>query len=244
MSEGDGRRVLVVDDEPAIVDVLATSLRFLGYRVDEATTGHEALTAARARTPDLVLLDVMLPDLDGFEVVRRLRAAGGSGGRVPVVFLTARESGDDVIVGLDLGADDYITKPFRLDEVAARVRAVLRRTGTGRDSADGHVLRCSDVELDPSTYEVRRSGTVIELSPTEYRLLHCLLGHAGRVLTKEQLMEHVWDYGEGDPAVLKTYVSYLRRKLDALGPPLIHTRRGIGYVLREPPGPPPGGRHG
>ncbi|WP_245997306.1 response regulator transcription factor [Streptomyces armeniacus] len=240
MSEGDGRRVLVVDDEPAIVDVLATSLRFLGYTVDEATTGHAALTAARARTPDLVLLDVMLPDLDGFEVVRRLRTDGD--GRVPVVFLTARESRDDVVVGLDLGADDYITKPFRLDEVAARVRAVLRRTGRP-PSGDDRVLRCADVELDTATYEVRRSGTVVELSPTEYRLLHCLLRHAGRVLTKEQLMEHVWDYGEGDQAVLKTYVSYLRRKLDALGEPLIHTRRGIGYVLRapsEPPAGPPG----
>ncbi|MEU6737487.1 response regulator transcription factor [Streptomyces physcomitrii] len=228
MAEGEGRRVLVVDDEPALVDVLATSLRFLGYTVDEAVDGRAALHAARENRPDLVLLDVMLPDMDGFEVVRRLRA-GGSG--VPVVFLTARESGKDVVTGLDLGADDYITKPFRLDEVAARVRAVIRRTGA---AAAPQVLRCADLELDTATYEVRRGGVLVDLSPTEYRLLHCLLLNRGLMLTKEQLMDRVWDYGEGDPAVLKTYVSYLRRKLDALGEPLIHTRRGVGYMLREP----------
>ncbi|WP_419994077.1 response regulator transcription factor [Streptomyces boninensis] len=230
MQEGTGRRLLVVDDEPAIVDVLATSLRFLGYDVAEAATGRAALAAVREHGPDLVLLDVMLPDLDGFEVVRRLRAGGA---RVPVVFLTARESGADVVGGLDLGADDYITKPFRLAEVAARVRAVLRRT-EGGGPADEAVLRCADLELDPRTYEVRRAGTAVELSPTEYRLLHHLLTNAGRVLTHEQLMEHVWDYGAADTAVLKSYISYLRRKVDSLGPPLIHTRRGIGYVLRAP----------
>ncbi|NGN64716.1 response regulator transcription factor [Streptomyces sp. A7024] len=230
MEEGKGRRLLVVDDEPAIVDVLATSLRFLGYDVAEATTGRAALDAVRSHAPDLVLLDVMLPDLDGFEVVRRLRAGGA---RVSVVFLTAREG--DVVSGLDLGADDYITKPFRLAEVAARVRAVLRRADGGSGTpADDTVLRCADLELDPRTYEVRRGGTAVELSPTEYRLLHHLLANAGRVLTHEQLMEHVWDYGAADTAVLKSYISYLRRKVDSLGPPLIHTRRGIGYVLRAP----------
>ncbi|WP_461015156.1 response regulator transcription factor [Streptomyces daliensis] len=233
MVEGTGRRLLVVDDEPAIVDVLATSLRFLGYEVDEAATGREALASVRAHRPDLVLLDVMLPDFDGFEVVRRLRA---SGARVPVVFLTARESGEDVVGGLDLGADDYITKPFRLAEVAARVRAVLRRTDGNGGTADGTLLRCADLEMDAETYEVRRAGHVVELSPTEYRLLRHLLVNAGRVLTREQLLEHVWDYGEGDTAVLKTYISYLRRKVDSLGPPLIHTRRGIGYILRTPEG--------
>lgn len=223
-----GSRLLVVDDEPAILDVLATSLRFLGYEVTEAATGRAALAAVREHAPHLVLLDVMLPDLDGFEVVRRLRQGGSE---VPVVFLTARESGQDVVGGLDLGADDYITKPFRLAEVAARVRAVLRR-GEGR--AVPRVLSCADLEVDTDTYEVRRAGRRVELSPTEYRLLCHLLTHQGRVLTHEQLLEHVWDFGDGDPGVVKTYISYLRRKLDVLGPSLIETRRGIGYTLRAP----------
>lgn len=223
-----GSRLLVVDDEPAILDVLATSLRFLGYEVTEAATGRAALAAVREHAPQLVLLDVMLPDLDGFEVVRRLRQGGSE---VPVVFLTARESGADVVGGLDLGADDYITKPFRLAEVAARVRAVLRR-GEGRTV--GGVLSCADLEVDTDTYEVRRAGRRVELSPTEYRLLCHLLAHQGRVLTHEQLLEHVWDFADADPGVVKTYISYLRRKLDALGPSLIETRRGIGYTLREP----------
>ncbi|MFJ9622619.1 response regulator transcription factor [Streptomyces sp. NPDC101181] len=223
-----GSRLLVVDDEPAILDVLATSLRFLGYEVAEATTGRAALAAVREHAPDLVLLDVMLPDLDGFEVVRRLRQGGSD---VAVVFLTARESGADVVDGLDLGADDYITKPFRLAEVAARVRAVMRR-GEGRNA--GATLVCADLEVDTDTYEVRRAGQRVDLSPTEYRLLCHLLRNRGKVLTHAQLLEHVWDFGEGDPGVVKTYVSYLRRKLDSLGPPLIETRRGIGYTLREP----------
>lgn len=227
-SPGSGNRLLVVDDEPAILDVLATSLRFLGYEVTEVATGRAALTAVREQAPHLVLLDVMLPDLDGFEVVRRLRQGGSE---VPVIFLTARESGADVVGGLDLGADDYITKPFRLAEVAARVRAVLRR-GEGR--TEQRVLICADLEVDTGTYEVRRAGQRVELSPTEYRLLCHLLAHQGRVLTHEQLLEHVWDFGDGDPGVVKTYISYLRRKLDALGPSLIETRRGIGYTLREP----------
>ncbi|QKW08360.1 response regulator transcription factor [Streptomyces sp. NA04227] len=227
MQEGEGRRVLVVDDEPSLLDVLATSLRFLGYQVAEAADGREALAAASRTRPDLILLDVMLPDMDGFTVARRLRERGHG---VPVVFLTARESGQDVLTGFALGADDYITKPFRLEEVAARVHAVIRRTAPPAEQ----VLRCADLELRPDTVEVRRAGQAVDLSPTEYRLLHCLLRHAGRTLSKEQLMDQVWGYGEGDPAVLKTYVSYLRRKLDAHGPPLIHTRRGIGYLLREP----------
>ncbi|MET8839074.1 response regulator transcription factor [Streptomyces rubiginosohelvolus] len=223
-----GSRLLVVDDEPAILDVLATSLRFLGYEVAEATTGRGALAAVREHAPDLVLLDVMLPDLDGFEVVRRLRRGGSD---VAVVFLTARESGSDVVDGLDLGADDYITKPFRLAEVAARVRAVMRR-GEGRNA--GATLACADLEVDTDTYEVRRAGQRVDLSPTEYRLLCHLLRNRGKVLTHTQLLQHVWDFGDGDPGVVKTYVSYLRRKLDSLGPPLIETRRGIGYTLREP----------
>ncbi|MGY0020578.1 response regulator transcription factor [Streptomyces sp. cg35] len=222
-----GTRLLVVDDEPAILDVLATSLRFLGYEVAEAATGRAALAAVREHAPHLVLLDVMLPDIDGFEVVRRLREAGST---TPVVFLTARESGHDIVGGLDLGADDYITKPFRLAEVAARVRAVLRR---GESRTEPRLLVCGDVEMNTETYEVRRAGTRVDLSPTEYRLLHHLLLNRNRVLTHEQLLAHVWDFGEGDPGVLKTYISYLRRKLDALGPGLIETRRGVGYILRE-----------
>ncbi|MET9255421.1 response regulator transcription factor [Streptomyces sp. NPDC003717] len=224
-----GTRLLVVDDEPAILDVLATSLRFLGYEVTEAADGRAALAAVRDTSPHLVLLDVMLPDLDGFDVVRRLRQGGS---KVPVVFLTAREDGADVVRGLDLGADDYVTKPFRLAEVAARVRAVLRRHQ--ERTPRGAVLTCADLEIDTDTYTVRRAGQRVDLSPTEFRLLHCLLENTGRVLTHEQLLDHVWEYKDGDPGVVKTYISYLRRKLDALGPPLIETRRGIGYTLRAP----------
>ncbi|MFI5660921.1 response regulator transcription factor [Streptomyces sp. NPDC051684] len=222
-----GTRLLVVDDEPAILDVLVTSLEFLGYEVDQAATGRAALAAVRDHDPHLVLLDVMLPDIDGFEVVRRLRRAGAT---TPVIFLTARESGRDIVGGLDLGADDYITKPFRLAEVAARVRAVLRR---GDSRAESSLVVCGDVEMNTDTYEVRRAGVLVELSPTEYKLLRHLLLNRNRVLTHEQLLEHVWDFGEGDHGVLKTYVSYLRRKLDALGPGLIETRRGVGYILRD-----------
>ncbi|MZD04807.1 response regulator, partial [Streptomyces sp. SID5785] len=204
-----------------------TSLEFLGYEVDQAATGQAALTAIRDRGPHLVLLDVMLPDLDGFEVVRRLRSAGST---TPVVFLTARESGRDIVGGLDLGADDYITKPFRLAEVAARVRAVLRR---GESRADPRLLVCGDVEMNTDTYEVRRAGAPVDLSPTEYRLLHHLLVNRNRVLTHEQLLAHVWEFGESDHSVLKTYISYLRRKLGARGPDLIETRRGVGYILRD-----------
>ncbi|KIF66982.1 alkaline phosphatase [Streptomyces sp. AcH 505] len=222
-----GTRLLVVEDEPAILDVLATSLQFLGYEVSQAATGRAALTAIREHAPHLVLLDVMLPDIDGFEVVRRVRAAGSA---TPVIFLTARESGQDIVGGLDLGADDYITKPFRLAEVAARVRAVLRR---GESTASTQLLVCGDLEMNTETYEVRRGGVRVELSPTEYRLLHHLLLNRNRVLTHDQLLELVWDFGEGDHGVLKTYISYLRRKLDALGPGMIETRRGVGYILRE-----------
>ncbi|MEY9998030.1 two-component system OmpR family response regulator [Streptomyces sp. V4I8] len=231
MEERSGQRLLVVGDGPANVDVLAPSLRFLGYEVDEAAGGRQALAAVRERGHDLVLLDVVLPDLDGFEVLRRLRAGGA---RVPVVFVTEQASGDDVANGLDLGADDYITKPLRLAEVAARVRAVLRRTAVHRGSEGGTLLCCADLELEPGTYQARRGGRTVDLSPTEYRLLHHLLTNAGRVLTRKQLMEHVWDYGRGNTSVLKSYISYLRRKLDRAGPPLIHTRRGVGYVLRAP----------
>ena len=235
---GTAGRLLVVDDEPFLRDAVAASLRFLGYEVATAENGAEALRAARGRPFDLVVLDVMLPDTDGFEVVRRLRQDGCG---VPVIFLTARDAEADKVTGLTLGGDDYMTKPFGLEELAARVRTVLRRTrGAGADQAPGPVLAFADLELDQETYEVRRDGHLIELSPTEYRLLRYLMLHPGRVLTRAQLLDHVWDYGgHGSTTVVATYVAYLRRKLARYGPDLIHTQRAVGYSLRLPhPGEP------
>ncbi|WEH13066.1 response regulator transcription factor [Streptomyces sp. VNUA24] len=223
-------RLLVVDDEPAILDTVGRFLRYIGYEVHTAATAKEALTAARDLLPELILLDIMLPDGDGFEVMRRLRADG-----LPhaVVFLTARDTRQDLVRALSAGGDDYITKPFGLDEVAARIGAVLRRSR--RTDRDGPVLRVADLELDAATYTVRRAGTRVDLSPTEFRLLRYLMLHSERVVPRAQLLEHVWSYGfNGDDTVVATYVSYLRRKLDPLGPPLIHTQRGVGYSIREP----------
>ncbi|MFD5199099.1 response regulator transcription factor [Streptomyces sp. NPDC058375] len=223
-------RLLVVDDEPAILDTVSRFLRFLGYEVRTAATASEGLAMARAFLPELILLDVMLPDGDGFEVMRRLRQD-----KLPfaVVFLTARDTRKDLIRGLTAGGDDYITKPFGLDEVAARITAVLRRTRQ-RDHGSS-VLRVADLELDTVTYTVHRAGVPLDLSPTEFRLLRYLMLHHGRVLPRAQLLDHVWSYDfNGDDTVVATYISYLRRKIDALGPPLIHTQRGVGYSLREP----------
>ncbi|GAA3998485.1 response regulator transcription factor [Streptomyces sp. NBC_01352] len=223
-------RLLVVDDEPAILDTVSRFLRFIGYDVRTAATAHEALASARDFLPDLILLDVMLPDGDGFEVMHRLRADG-----LPhaVVFLTARDTRKDLVRGLTEGGDDYITKPFGLDEVAARISAVLRRTRRPRNADP--VLRVADLELDTATYSVRRSGTPVDLSPTEFRLLRYLMLHSGRVIPRAQLLEHIWSYDfNGDDTVVATYISYLRRKIDALGPGLIHTQRGVGYSIREP----------
>ncbi|MFE5324805.1 response regulator transcription factor [Embleya sp. NPDC056575] len=225
-------RLLVVDDEPAIVDTVTRFLRFVGYDVRTAGTGRQALTVARDFLPELVLLDIMLPDGDGFEVLRRLRADGLP---VAVVFLTARDTRKDVVRGLTAGGDDYITKPFGLDEVTARIEAVLRRTR--RADPGGDVLRVADLELDSSAHQVRRAGRHIDLSPTEFRLLRYLMLHPDRVLTRARLLEHVWSYDfNGDDTVVATYISYLRRKIDdGQSPPLIHTRRGVGYCLRTPP---------
>jgi two-component system, OmpR family, response regulator len=221
--------LLVVDDEPFLCDAVAASLRFLGFEVTTAQTGAGALRLARERPFDLVVLDVMLPDTDGFEVVRRLRRDGC---RVPVIFLTARDTQDDKVTGLTIGGDDYLTKPFGLEELAARIRTVLRRT---RPPLAGPALTFSDVELDQDTYEVRRAGQLIELSPTEFRLLRYLMLNPGRVLTRAQLLDHVWDYDfGGSSTVVTTYVAYLRRKLARYGPDLIHTQRGVGYSLRLP----------
>jgi two-component system OmpR family response regulator len=221
--------LLVVDDEPFLCDAVAASLRFLGFDVTTAGTGASALRLARDRPFDLVVLDVMLPDTDGFEVVRRLRAEGC---RVPVIFLTARDTQADKVTGLTIGGDDYMTKPFGLEELAARIRTVLRRT---RPGTSGPVLSFADIELDQDSYEVRRAGELVDLSPTEFRLLRYLMLNPGRVLTRTQLLRHVWDYDfGGSGTVVTTYIAYLRRKLARCGPDVIHTQRAIGYSLRLP----------
>jgi two-component system OmpR family response regulator len=230
--------LLVVDDEPFLREAVAASLRFLGFQVTTADTAAGALRLARDRPFDLVVLDVMLPDGDGFEVVRRLRRDGFG---VPVIFLTARDTEADKVAGLSLGGDDYMTKPFGLEELAARVRTVLRRTmppgAPGAGAAAGPVLRFADLELDQDSYEVRRDGHLIGLSPTEFRLLRYLMLNPGRVLTRAQLLDHVWDYDfRGSSTVVSTYVAYLRRKLARYGPDLIHTQRAVGYSLRLPRG--------
>jgi two-component system OmpR family response regulator len=223
-------RLLVVEDEPNIRELLATSLRFAGFQVETASDGLTALALAEQSNPDLVVLDVMLPDLDGFEVTRRLRDLGR---QQPIVFVTARDSIGDKIQGLTVGGDDYVTKPFSLEEVVARIRAVLRRTrGTVDDAA---TLRFHDLELDEDSHEVRRRGKVIDLSPTEFKLLRYLLLNPNRVLSKAQILDHVWDYDfRGESGIVESYISYLRRKIDAEGPSLIQTKRGVGYVLRLP----------
>lgn len=224
-------RVLVVDDQPNIVDMLATVLRFHGFEVSTAASTREALRAAAASRPDVVVLDVMLPDGDGFEVCRALRAEDH---QVGVVFLTARDAPSDKIAGLTYGGDDYVTKPFSVDELVARVRAVLRRIRPAAGQPPPSVLRFADVELDEDTLQVRRSGRLVELSPTEFKLLRYLLQRPNRVVSRAQILEAVWSYDFGGTSnVVDTYVGYLRRKLDQHGPPLIVTRRGFGYALME-----------
>ncbi|MFL0426407.1 response regulator transcription factor [Micrococcus luteus] len=222
-------RLLVVDDEPNIRELLSTSLRYAGFEVTAAANGREALDAAEEFQPDLAVLDVMLPDMDGFTVTRRLRSAGR---HFPVVFLTARDGTEDKITGLTVGGDDYVTKPFSLDEVVARIRAVLRRTASLDD--DAAVLRVDDLELDDDAHEVRRGGEVVELSPTEFKLLRYLLMNPNRVLSKAQILDHVWEYDfNGDASIVESYISYLRRKIDVGGrEKMIHTKRGVGYMLR------------
>ncbi|MFJ9900872.1 response regulator transcription factor [Streptomyces sp. NPDC091280] len=228
--------LLVVDDEPTVRELLCAALRHAGFTVAAAGTGREALERAREAPPDLVLLDVMLPDLDGFEVIRRLReehrhAAASHAGHVPVVFLTARDATRDKIEGLGLGGDDYVTKPFDLQELIARIRAVLRRT-SGDPTA---LLRVADLELDPDGIQATRADASLSLSPTEFRLLHYLMANAGRTVSKAQILRRVWDYDfNGDTGIVDTYISYLRRKIDNGGPKLIHTVHGVGYVLRGP----------
>ena len=224
-------RLLVVDDEPNIVELLSASLRFAGFEVHTASNGTEALARAAAVDPDLVVLDVMMPGLDGFEVMRRMRQEGLN---APTLFLTARDAVADRVNGLTLGADDYVTKPFSLEEVVARIRAILRRAGMVVD-VDTERLIFADIELDDDAHEVHKAGVPVELSPTEFKLLRYLMANPGRVLSKAQILDHVWHYDFGGEAtVVETYISYLRRKIDTTEPRLLHTVRGVGYVLRKP----------
>ncbi|MDN5820512.1 MAG: response regulator transcription factor [Brachybacterium sp.] len=223
-------RLLVVDDEPNIRDLLATSLRFAGFEVFTASTGNEAIREATENQPDLVVLDVMLPDMDGFTVTRRLRSRGE---KYPILFLTAKDETQDKVAGLTVGGDDYVTKPFSLEEVVARIRAVLRRTHGDTESTIDSALVVGDLRLDEDSHEVHRGDANIELSPTEFKLLRYLMLNAGRVVSKTQILDHVWDYDwSGEVGIVESYISYLRRKIDVIGDPMIHTKRGIGYVLR------------
>jgi two-component system OmpR family response regulator len=233
-SRGDGEptaRILVVDDEANIRDLVATVLRYEGFDVRVAENGRKALSAVRSFDPALVVLDIMLPDLDGFEIHRRLTTDGYS---VPVLFLTARDATEDKVRGLTMGADDYVTKPFSLEELVARVRAILRRTRASQSDALSK-LAFADLELDEDAHEVRRGSHAIELTATEFKLLRFLMLNPRRVLSKAQILDHVWHYDfRGDANVVETYISYLRRKIDATEPRLIHTVRGVGYALRLP----------
>jgi two-component system, OmpR family, response regulator len=223
-----GERLLLVDDEDNLRSMLEAALRYEGFEVHAAASGRDALDAVDTCAPDLVVLDVMLPDLDGFEVCRRLR---NDGVRTPVLFLTARDATDDKVRGLTLGGDDYLVKPFSLDELVARISAVLRRSGLMRAGA---VLKCADLEMDDEAHVVRRAGVEVPLSPTEYNLLRFLLVNQGRVLSKPQILDHVWQYDfGGDGGVVETYIGYLRKKVDRVEPRLIQTVRGFGYALRE-----------
>jgi two-component system OmpR family response regulator len=224
-----GERLLLVDDEDNLRSMLDAALRHNGFEITSVATGRAALDAVDASEPDLVLLDVMLPDLDGFEVCRRLRTAGS---RTPVLFLTARDGTEDKVRGLTLGGDDYLVKPFSLEELVARVQAILRRAGLARE--EQAVLRCADLEMHDEAHRVTRAGVDVNLSPTEYSLLRYLLLNQGRVLSKPQILDRVWHYDfGGDGGVVETYIGYLRRKLDNVEPRLIHTIRGVGYTLRD-----------
>ena len=230
-NSGTPSKLLVVDDEPNIRDLLASSLRFAGFEVSTASDGASALTEMQDEAPDLIVLDVMLPDMSGFELTEKLRNAGID---TPVLFLTARDAMEDKIEGLTVGGDDYVTKPFGLEEVVARIHAILRRT-VGQPEEAG-IMRVADIEMDDNAHEVRRGGHPVDLSPTEYRLLRYLMLNEGRVVSKMQILDYVWQYDwGGDGAIVESYISYLRKKLSVTddSPELIHTRRGVGYMLRE-----------
>lgn len=224
----DGPKILIVDDEPNIRDLLTTSLRFAGFAVRAVATGAQTISAVLEEEPDLILLDVMLPDINGFGVTKRLRASGYT---CPILFLTAKDSTEDKIQGLTVGGDDYVTKPFSLDEIVARIRAILRRTQQEEDDA---TLSVGELEMDQDTHEVSVKGNSVELSPTEFKLLRYLMLNPNRVLSKAQILDHVWEYDfNGDAGIVESYVSYLRRKLDPFTEePLIQTKRGFGYMLK------------
>ena len=231
MSEnaGEQHRILVVDDEEYLTDLLSTSLRFQGFEVVCAWSGFDALSAVASFAPDLILLDVMMPDIDGIEVCRRLRDSGNS---VPVIFLTARDTKADLLSGFAIGGDDYITKPFSLEEVVVRIRAVLKRSSTGGE--DEEILTYADLLMNEATHVVTRGGKEVDLSPTEWRLLRYLMVNAERVLSKQQILSYVWSYDfGGEVGSVETYISYLRKKIDSGRDPLIQTIRGVGYTLRS-----------
>ena len=241
MSKNVEASIVVVDDEPSIRELLVASLHFAGFEVETAASGSEAVEVIERVKPDLIVMDVMLPDIDGFTVTRRIRQ---NGIKVPVLFLTARDDTQDKIMGLTVGGDDYVTKPFSLEEVVARIRAILRRTQEQDEVTP--VIRVADLEINEDSHDVTRCGIPIELSPTEYKLLHYLMDNEGRVLSKSQILNHVWQYDwGGDAAIVESYISYLRKKIDGIEItdengnlqkviPLIETKRGIGYMIREP----------
>ncbi len=227
-----GQRILVVDDETSISDLISTSLRFVGFDVRTAATGSQALAVAEEFKPHAIILDVMLPDQDGFEVCRQIRNEGLN---VGVLFLTAKDGMEDKVAGLTIGGDDYMTKPFSLEELVARLRALLRRIGVVEMDQEDEKIRFADLELDEATHEVRRAGNLLDLSPTEFLLTRYLLINSDRVVSKAQILDHVWEYDfRGDAGIVETYISYLRKKIDIYEPPLIHTVRGVGYRLRVP----------
>jgi len=223
-----GPRILVVDDEPNIRDLLATSLRFAGFAVRTVGNGAAAISAVIEEEPDLIILDVMLPDINGFGVTKRLRASGYTS---PILFLTAKDDTEDKITGLTVGGDDYVTKPFSLDEIVARIRAILRRTMQEDDDA---IIRTGEIAMDQDTHEVSVNGNAVELSPTEFKLLRYMMLNPNRVLSKAQILDHVWEYDfNGDAGIVESYISYLRRKIDAhTDEPMIQTKRGFGYMLK------------
>ncbi len=225
-------RILVVDDEASISDLIATSLKFVGFDVRTAATGSQALAVAEEFKPHAIVLDVMLPDQDGFEVCRQIRSEGID---VGVLFLTAKDGMEDKVAGLTIGGDDYMTKPFSLEELVARLRALLRRIGVTEIEHDDEKIRFADLELDEATHEVRRAGQLLDLSPTEFTLTRYLLLNSDRVVSKSQILDHVWEYDfRGDSGIVETYISYLRKKIDIFEPALIHTVRGVGYRLKVP----------
>ncbi len=227
-----GVKVLVVDDEPNIVELLTVSLKFQGFEVESAQSGQDALKLAREFRPDAYILDVMMPEMDGFELLGKLRADGLDG---PVLFLTAKDAVEDRIHGLTLGADDYVTKPFSLEEVITRLRVILRRGNVTEAGDEDATLRYADLTLNDDTHEVTKGGEIIDLSPTEFNLLRYLMLNAEVVLSKAKILDNVWHYDfGGDGNVVESYISYLRRKIDTGDVPLIHTVRGVGYVLRTP----------